>query len=144
MILDSLIVWIWQIPVKDLVERSSQQIGQAQWDFTGHGHQVSKARHSWTPWSNQNDPVAQVVLQLIHNFAQGGDQWEGTWIQILQDRLSASTAQARGSGTGKKNVVACCLIWLQTSTLEGLVPLGAYCLEDRWMEEGPFWLDGLT
>ena len=59
-----------------------------------------KTRHVGPPWGNQNNPVARVVLQLLHHVAQDGCRWKA---RFSHDRLSASTAHAWGSGTGDTN-----------------------------------------
>ena len=77
-------IHVCQIPVEGLVEWLNQQIGQmgqAQWDL-GHGYLVPKPIHVGPIWSNQDDSVAWVDLQLYH-FAQDGYHWEGLRVQIL-------------------------------------------------------------
>ena len=69
-----IVIKICQISVRDLIEWLCQQvgqIGQAQWDFAGHGHWIPKPRHGGPPRSNQNDSLAWGLLQL-HHFAQYG------------------------------------------------------------------------
>ena len=56
---------ICQISVRDLIEGLCQQIrqvGQAERDLTGHGHQVPKPRHVGPPRGNQNESLARGVL----------------------------------------------------------------------------------
>ena len=69
-----------QVPVKGLIERLSQQVGQ-----------VWQTQHSWQPkpghvgpsWSDQNDSAAWMVLQLLRHFSQAGYRWEDIRVQIL-------------------------------------------------------------
>ena len=60
---------ICQISVRDLIEWLCQQvgqIGQAQWDFAGHGHWIPKPRHDGPPRSNQNDLVTMKTVNTLH------------------------------------------------------------------------------
>ena len=77
-------IHVQQVPVKGLVEWLSEkvwQIGQTQGHMAGHCHQVPEPIYV-PPWSNQNYSVAQVVLHLLHHFAQDVDRWEDIWVQI--------------------------------------------------------------
>ena len=49
-------------------------------------------------------------------------------------RLSASTAEARGSGTGDTNRGNLLLNLVANRPIRGPVPPAAYCLEDLWKE----------
>ena len=99
-------IQVCQISVRDLVEWLSQkvgQIGQRQWDLAGHGHQVPKSRHVRPPRGHQ-----MILLQgescnfstTLPNMAAGGKAYAS---RSSHGRLSASTAEARGSGTGETN-----------------------------------------
>ena len=67
---------------------------------------------------------------------QNGYRWEGIRSRSSQGRVSASTAQPRGSGTSETKWEFVVEPGGKQVHL-GLVPPGAYCLEDRW-KEGPF------
>ena len=64
-------------------------------------------------------------------------------IRSSHDRLSASAAEARGSGTGDTNRGNLLLNLVVKGSIFGPVPPAAYRLEDLWKER-PLRLDGLA
>ena len=96
---------ICQISVRDLTEWLST--GWADWaGSVGFGWTWPldpKPRHVGPPRSNQNDSLAWGVLQLLHHLSNMADGGKVYAFRSYHGQLSASTAVARGSGTGDPN-----------------------------------------
>ena len=82
---------------------AGRQNGQAQWDLTGQGHQIPNSRHVGPPGA-----IRMILLHgescnfstTLPKMAAGGKAYAS---RPSHDRLSASTAVARGSSTGDTN-----------------------------------------
>ena len=95
-----------QISVRDLIEGLCQQVGQngqVQWDLAGHGHLIPKPRHVGHPGAIRMILLhgeSSIFSTTLPNMAAGGKAYAS---RSSHGRPSASTAAARGSGTGDTN-----------------------------------------
>ena len=89
--------------MRDLIEGLCQQIGQAERDLAGHGHQVPKPMHVGQPGAirmNLLQGESSSFSTTLPNMAVGGKAYAS---RSSHGRVSASTATARVSGTGETN-----------------------------------------